>query len=314
MDLQTNLKASVNIPNAPSINHRWGSLNSNLDRKSICVAISISIIALTIIAVFSKKPTSINFLFSYTLTTISNILNRICSLVRSSLGINSVTPSTKPAIPSGELKGKQALEKLQQGITQFNGSLTLQGPEVVALPPGLKVGGSLTLINCTSLKSLPEDIKVTDCLTLTNCTGLTSLPEGIMVDLGQPVGSIVLTRCTNLITLPKGLRLLCSVRLIDCTNLTSLPQDLIVVNNLELTNCTNLITLPPGLKVGTHLYLDGCPNLTTIPENLRTIGTTHVSLKNCINLKDLPKDVTVAEIIDCPNLKISSNTLESSKS
>ena len=71
--------------------------------------------------------------------------------------------------------------KITKDDLNVDDELSLSNTNIVSLPDGLKVGGTLYLENCTSLKTLPNDLYVGRSLFLTDCTSLTSLPNGLKV-------------------------------------------------------------------------------------------------------------------------------------
>jgi hypothetical protein len=83
-------------------------------------------------------------------------------------------------------------------IPPMEGVLNLSGLNIVELPDGLTVGGSLNLRGCTSLTHLPEGLTVGGWLNLRGCTSLTHLPEGLTVGKW-----LHLQDCTSLTHLPE---------------------------------------------------------------------------------------------------------------
>ena len=71
--------------------------------------------------------------------------------------------------------------KITKDDLNVDDELSLSNTNIMSLPDGLKVGGTLYLENCTSLKTLPNDLYVGRSLFLTDCTSLTSLPNGLKV-------------------------------------------------------------------------------------------------------------------------------------
>jgi hypothetical protein len=136
-----------------------------------------------------------------------------------------------------------------EAIPPIKGDLDLNGLNIVELPEGLTVGGSLYLLNCTSLTHLPEGLKVGWSLYLRDCTSLTHLPEGLTVR-----GSLYLLNCTSLTHLPEGLTVGGWLNLRGCTSLTNLPEELTVREWLNLEGCTSLAHLPDGVSVGDGIY------------------------------------------------------------
>jgi len=119
------------------------------------------------------------------------------------------------------------VKALDYMIAGSEGSLNLEGSDIVSLPDGLQVGGSLILRSCTGLTSLPAGLVVGGSLYLEGCTDLTRLPDGLQVG-----GSLFVNNCTRLRSLPNGLRVKHSIFLKG-----SGVQD-----------------LPPDLEVGDHIF------------------------------------------------------------
>ncbi len=71
-------------------------------------------------------------------------------------------------------------EPLTEDDLYVKGDLNLRGSKIKSLPKGLKVGGFLSLIDCSNLETLPEGLEVEGWLDLEN-TSITSLPKGLKV-------------------------------------------------------------------------------------------------------------------------------------
>jgi len=135
-----------------------------------------------------------------------------------------------------------------------NGNLNLSNKNITSLPDGLKVGGYLILLACTSLTTLPDGLQVGGYLVLSGCTSLTSLPDGLKVG-----DKLNLRSCTNLTSLPEGLQVGRSLSLSGCTSLKSLPDGLQVGEDLNLAN-TSLAKYTDGelLKmIGSNGFIKG---------------------------------------------------------
>lgn len=115
---------------------------------------------------------------------------------------------------------KGLVKALDYMIAGSEGSLNLEGSDIVSLPDGLQVGGSLILRRCTELKSLPAGLVVGGSLYLEGCTELKSLPDGLQVG-----GSLFLNDCRRLRSLPNGLRVKYSIFL-NGSSVQDLPPDL----------------------------------------------------------------------------------------
>jgi hypothetical protein len=115
---------------------------------------------------------------------------------------------------------KALVKALDYMIAGSEGSLNLEGSDIVSLPDGLQVGGSLILRDCKELKSLPDGLVVGGSLYLEGCTGLTRLPDGLRVG-----SSLFLNYCTRLRSLPDGLRVGRSLFL-NGTGVQALPADI----------------------------------------------------------------------------------------
>jgi hypothetical protein len=96
---------------------------------------------------------------------------------------------------------KGLVKALDYMIAGSKGSLNLEGSDIITLPDGLQVEGSLILRGCTELKSLPDGLRVGGSLYLEDCKGLKSLPDGLQVG-----GTLFLDDCTRLRYLPAGLK------------------------------------------------------------------------------------------------------------
>jgi len=115
---------------------------------------------------------------------------------------------------------KALVKAIDYIIAGSEGSLNLEGSDIVSLPDGLKVGGTLILRGCTELKSLPDGLQVGGSLYLEGCSGLKSLPDGLQVG-----GALFLNDCKRLRSLPAGLRVGTSLFL-SGTGIQDLPPDL----------------------------------------------------------------------------------------
>ena len=178
--------------------------------------------------------------------------------------------------------------KLPKGL-RVEGSLHLiDCKKLTALPKDLFVGVYLRLTGCTKLKSLPEGLRVDGDLNLSGCTGLTSLLSKELKVVG---GDLILFGCTGLTELPNGLNVGGYLHLQGCTGLTSLPKGLNVGGGLDINDCTGLTALPKGLKVGGYLNLRGCTGLTSLPNGLK-VGVD-LDIEGCTALTALPKGLTV---------------------
>ena len=71
--------------------------------------------------------------------------------------------------------------KITKDDLNVDDELSLSNTNIVSLPDGLKVGGTLYLENCTSLTSLPDGLQVGWSLSLIGCTSLKTLPNGLKV-------------------------------------------------------------------------------------------------------------------------------------
>ena len=118
------------------------------------------------------------------------------------------------------------VKALDYMIAGSEGSLNLEGSDVITLPDGLKVGGTLSLRGCTELKSLPDGLTVGGSLYLEDCKGLKSLPDGLQVG-----GTLFLNDCKRLRHLPAGLRVGRSL-FIPGTGIQDIPPDIKVGDNI----------------------------------------------------------------------------------
>jgi hypothetical protein len=118
------------------------------------------------------------------------------------------------------------VKALDYMIAGSKGSLNLEGSDIITLPDGLQVGGSLILRDCTKLKSLPDGLVVGGSLYLEGCRGLTSLPNRLQVG-----GTLFLNDCTRLRYLPNRLKVGRSLFLRG-TGIQAIPSDAEVGDNI----------------------------------------------------------------------------------
>jgi hypothetical protein len=90
-------------------------------------------------------------------------------------------------------------EPLTYDELNISGNLDLSNTDIISLPEGLEVEGSLYLRNCKSLAFLPESLKVGKSLALYGCKNLTSIPESLERILNLEISH------TSIESLPKGL-------------------------------------------------------------------------------------------------------------
>jgi hypothetical protein len=121
---------------------------------------------------------------------------------------------------------KALVKALDYMIAGSEGSLNLEGSDIVSLPDGLKVGATLVLRGCTELKSLPDGLVVGGSLYLEGCTSLTRLPDGLRVG-----GSLFVTGCKRLRSLPNGLKVERSLFL-QGSAVQAIPPDIEVGDNI----------------------------------------------------------------------------------
>lgn len=135
------------------------------------------------------------------------------------------------------------------------------------LAPGTKC--DMLIAQRSNLKALPSDIEVRIRLDLTGSARLEMLPDGL------DTGSLILDRCQSFRALPNGVNLV-FLSAVDCASLEILPEDL-------------------KLRGG-GLRLSGCSALTSLPDDIGEVA--YLDLKDCKNLRTLPKGLTITSWID----------------
>jgi hypothetical protein len=160
------------------------------------------------------------------------------------------------------------------GGRPINGSLWLGACAwAVALPAGLVLDDALSCsldLDDSGIVALPEGLKVGGSLSAER-TALTAVPEG------TEVGGNLMLRASRITCLPEGLKVPGELEL-NLTPIAVLPKGLVVGRDLWLTG-TQVRVLPPDLKVGGSLDLQGTP-LTVLPDGLVVNGD--------LNLKRTP--------------------------
>ena len=138
-----------------------------------------------------------------------------------------------------------SLSSLPHGFS-VPGDLDAGDSGIESLPPGLRVGGRLSLSGCVRLSGFPGDASADGGIDLDGCSGLTGFGGGF--------------RCAGSL----GLR--------GCVSLASLPDRLHVGGYLDLTGCASLERLPEDMVILGPLYLEGCGGLRGMPDGIRVSG------------------------------------------
>lgn len=153
--------------------------------------------------------------------------------------------------------------------------------DIISLPPGLWLAGSLDLRRCTGLEALPEGLHVGGHACFLGCTALIALPEGLHIE-----GHLNMRGCTNLTTLPQTFHFGGSVNLEGSSALRELPVEWNVDGDLDISFCTRLASLVVDWNIRGNLNASNCTDLTDMSGSLRADGGLNFS--RCSELAVFP--------------------------
>lgn len=163
--------------------------------------------------------------------------------------------------------------------------------ELIDLPNGTTINGDVSIYEDSSnLTKLPDNLTINGNLVLSNCINLKSLPKGLTVSgYIEIVGN-------------KGPRILSPVKIGNYFLYSKIeyPEDIANFPKNSITNAT--------------VNAENC-SFKTLPDNF-TVGNGDFIIKDCSNLKSLPKNLKVngiLKIINCPNLTSIPNGLKTSE-
>lgn len=170
------------------------------------------------------------------------------------------------------------LVKLPQGL-QVHGTLNLDGCKNFEYLPDDLLVKQLIIRDCPKLKRIPDNITIIDSIELTNCPELSNVPESLSTS--TRLYHIQIHNCPNIKRLPDNMHL----RLLDCYHtLPRWPKNLktrsLDLNSIQI-NHNNDLSLPDDLTVHNDILIYQC-SLVKIPNNLVLHGT--LNLEKCPNL------------------------------
>ncbi len=165
-------------------------------------------------------------------------------------------------------------------------------------PENAAVDGELMLSVAPHLKALPKGLRVRGSLTLMKCHGLRRLPEGLAADdicvLSCAAFEGFHDACTDF-GLPGGLAF------IDCPSLTRFPARLEAGGDLVLRHCPEAWSWPDGpgrrpgrLRVGGYAHIEHCAGLSGLPTDTQVDG--ELAVRDCDRLRSLPAGLAAGSL------------------
>ena len=148
-----------------------------------------------------------------------------------------------------------------------------------ALPPGLVVGGQLSLDRCR-LDTLPADLQVGHGIRIYKSECFTGIPFGLSIK-----GDFWCHGLPRLAAIPPGLEVGGSLLIWDCEAFELVPTRPNVTRRIHLKNLPAIQSLPSGFTARDDLHLENLHALRVLPPGLHVRGD--LSLEE-LNIHSLP--------------------------